>query len=897
MLHQSYGEGEQFALDSSFFGVLADILVEGLLSVPVEQIACLALSKLGHRVPEIRQRAFQLVQSLQSDQSARMESSALLPLIGSTSPLVYQDAQSEMARRIAPLFADHAVAFLAECTTRLSQLDAPRREATLNILPPWMSEIDLSSAVDASQEELVLENQALMNLMYISVRFSDDHLLLLKDIIHNFAGTADRRNRTALIRFLFEQGGKRKSPDFVVRAQQIIAFLATCPAGSALFEEIASLIEPSAMAARPEVDVPPSAASSLVNLDSLMTTSRPETYSTGQLALLFAGELLPFQKVGMDLESFLPTLLHAAIIHSDHASSLVRISAQSLIFQVLRMWICEAGAIPAADAAAFRDVAESKLTTLARSASTVFWRLDDVNDDAFFAPRSLTSFVLKIIGIVLPTQPSLRQIWGELALAWATSCPIRHFACRSFQVFRILMPRVSPKMVADTLARLSSTIASASPEIQTFNQEVLRSFASIVQALSTADFANYPQIFWCTIACLTTPFEDEFSEVIDVLSHVLDKTNLADQSVVQHLLSYQPPEWVGPAPHIQASLLIGLRSSKTAFMAFDLIRRLSSAPYDDLIDSRSDRLIHGYVSALLWMLQSADVGEPNQELASMAEDLAALADQQNNTGLSRLLTSFARARFRSKDDFVRQAAGLLRENMATHALTILTLLLGFSLNANDWMREKSMQVLKLILQAPEAKVVLGGYGNELLQPLLRLVATKHAAQALDTLDMPNDITGAINHHASTNGEIFGPIAETGWSVPKAKEMSALTRENVTAVFNTCAVETRAASAHFSVVQFADVRSFAPNPSQVSLDLPSPTSANDNASMGDLVGALHSLNQFFDDSSDGLGGMFSPNTVDRSGFAGHGRMASESGSERRVRAIMAVSISKQPKEGD
>ncbi|EIW69507.1 hypothetical protein TREMEDRAFT_10419, partial [Tremella mesenterica DSM 1558] len=858
VLHQSFGEGEQFSLASSFFGVLGDILMDGLVQLPVHQIACLALSKLGHPNADIRQRAFQLCFSLCSDPPSRLTIARLLPAMGSAAANVYRGAQKEISATLSTFYANNALGFLAECTTRLSQLEAPRRHATLCILASWMEVIELSrDTKDLSPEHATNEHQALSNLMYLAVRFADDHLEEMREIFVSFAGSGQSHNTTALVKYLFEQGGKRRSPEFVACSQKVIACLAQSAASDEIFDEICSFVEPSAMASLAEADVPPSPLASLANLDSFIPTpsSRPHPFSTGQLALLFAGELLPYRQSEPRLGRQLCTLLHVALIHCDNVSSTVRESCQAVLFQVLRTWVGDTSNVPSEDALAIWSTAEGKVTSIARSNSTVFWKADDVGtqEQAFMAPPKMTGTILKILGVLLPLHPRVRQQWGEMALMWATSCPIRHLACRSFQIFRVLTPKLSARMLSDTLARLSSTIASASKEIQSFNREVLRTFASLTQSLSSNEMSNYPQIFWCATACLTTPFEDEFMEVIELLSHVLDKTNLSDPSVVQHLLSFRPSDWVGPEPHLQSLLLVGLRSSKTAFMTFDLIRRLTSASTDELIDSPTDRLLHGFVSALPWMLHSADVGEPNEELAGMALDLASIADVQGHPSFSRLLTSFARVRFRSKDDFIRQACSLLRDFLPTHALDILTLLLGFVLNANDWMREKSMQVLKLILQYPDARGILSTHGDELLQPLLRLVSTKHSAQALDVLDMP---TAPTSHPTETtqlgqgvsgeNGMIFGSFTESGWSIPRSKEFSQLTRENVTAVFNTCAIETRAASAHFSVVQFTDLRlGNILNPSQISLDVPSPLN-DDNASIGDLVGALSSLNQFFDD---------------------------------------------------
>ncbi|ODN73526.1 hypothetical protein L202_08027 [Cryptococcus amylolentus CBS 6039] len=904
VLHQSFGEGEQFTLESSFFGVVADLLLEGHLDLPVEQVACLALSKLGHPVSTIRQRAFQLAQSLLSHPDDLLVFSKLLPSVGSSSAAIYRQAQDAISGQLASIYADNAFSFLSECTTRLSQLEAPRRQATLSVIRSWVQYLDMVSDMsDLSPEDASLQHQALHNLVYLGVRFGEDHPEEIKVIVLSFAGSSSSQNTTALVKFLFEQGGKRKSPDFVEHAQRMVACLASSSAGDDIFEDICNFVEPNAMVALPEADVPPSPMSSLANLDTIMSapSARSQTFSTGQLALIFAGELLPHRLGDFELSKKLPALLQAALIQCDSASSALRDQSQTVLFQVLRAWISDVSLVSPQDAHAIWTSAETKVTALAMKKQTIFWKSDDNggSDVAFMAPPKMTDLVIKILGILLPLQPRIRQQWGELALSWATTCPMRHLACRSFQIFRILSPNVKPRMISDTLARLSSTIASSSQEIQAFNCEVLRTFASIVQNLGPTEAQSNPQIFWCSFACLTTPYENEFSEVIDLLSHVLDKTNLSDPSVVQLLNKYRPADWVGPAPYLQSLLLVGLRSSKTSFMTFDLIRRLTSASIGELVDAPNDRLIHGFLAALPWMLHSTDLGEPNEELAEMALDLASIADQQGRESFSRLLTSFAKVRFRSKDDFIRQAASLLRDYMPTHALDIVTLLLGFVLNTHDWMREKSMQVLKLILQSPEARAPLQTHGNELLQPLLNLLNTKHATQALDVLDMPITATTAasVDNHVpaspSFSGDIFGLVEESGWSVPRAKELSSLTRENVRAVFNTCTTETRAASAHFSVVQFADMRPFDYNASQVSLDLPSSPPINgegsmENASIGDLVGALHSLGHFFEDGDTmaGLGnGTSSP--LPNYNMSRHAASNSDV-SERRVRAIMARS---------
>lgn len=861
VLHQSFGEGEHFTLECSFFGVVADMISDGTINIPPAQLACLSLSKLGHPTTDVRLRAFQLAVWLFHDPADQLVVYSLLPAVGSAAPNVYRHAQQEMTNRLANLYPNLAMPFLTECSMRLGHLEAPRRRATLSILPPFLKVLELEA--DTSQlgpDEIAQDQQALSSLVYLVVRFSDDHLEDIQDIIVSFAGSGRSRNTTALVKFLFEQGAKR-SPEFVQHAQQIIACLAATPAGDIIFEEVYGFVDPSDIATSAHAHVPATPSISLANLDALFTTSaRTKPLSQGQMALLFAGELLPNRLGSPSLSNRLPTLLHVAFIHCDDPNTVLREQAQRVFFQVVRAWLCDLTNIQTADAAdrvALWGAAEIKTTSLALQSDTSFWKADDHGspETFFHAPAKMSTMVAKVLGVFQQLQPKLRQQWGALALDWATSCTIRHLACRSFQVFRILAPDVNSRMISDVLARLSSTIASPAPEIQSFNNEVMRTFSAIVQSLSPADMKSYPQIFWCSMACLTTPYESEFSEVVDLLSHVLDKTNLADPIVVADLVAFRPQDLKGPTAkaHLQPLLLIGLRSSKTDMLTFDVLRRLTSVPEAALIDAPSDRLLHGFVSALPWMLHSTDLGEPNEELAGMASDLADIAERQGNAGLARLLTSFARARFRTKDDFIRQAASHLRDHLGAHALEIVTLLLGFVLNQNDWMRDKALQMLKLILSFPEAKA-LAPHSRELVRPLLRLVSTKHATLALDILELPFAQPEASA--AESGRQLFGPFEPSGWCIPNAPERSEVTRSNVSAVFNTCAVETRAASAHFSVLQFADVRAGANamtetwGASQISLDLPSPPmSIPDNASMGDLVGALHSLNQFFDEGLD------------------------------------------------
>ena len=251
-----------------------------------------------------------------------------------------------------------------------------------------------------------------------------------------------------------------------------------------------------------------------------------------------------------------------------------------------------------------------------------------------------------------------------------------------------------------------------------------------------------------------------------------------------------------------------------------------------------------------------DGGPLSDTIVTLATDIARIAGAERKPSIERIMTSFAKARFRTKDDFLRQAVGCLREHfLGQHAFDVIVLLLGLILNDRDWLREKTMQVLKLVFQSPDAREPLATFGAELLMPLLRLLKTPFAPQALEVLNEPIVISGGpaaaqvlrmsmalgtvMNSLGDNAGEVFGPPEASGWCVAKIEEQSATARKNAFAVFETCPDGARVqSSAHFSM-QFADSYN---NDSQVSLESFAPSMMTEDVTLGQLVGDLHSLNQ-------------------------------------------------------
>jgi len=190
---------------------------------------------------------------------------------------------------------------------------------------------------------------------------------------------------------------------------------------------------------------------------------------------------------------------------------------------------------------------------------------------------------------------------------------------------------------------------------------------------------------------------------------------------------------------------------------------------------------------------------------------------------------------------MRQAAAALREYYAPQCWTeVVSLLLSLVLNQERWLQVKSMQILKVLFQLRETRNPVDRLGSELLMPLLRLLQTDLASQALDVLDEPMAISGGLpakqvlrmSMHVGPSQrdgdgvtEVFGAPDKSGWSVARPDRQRDACRSNVMAVFDTCKVPTRPSRIDFEpeVDRFSDPL---------------------EADLGDLVQNLHELSTFF-----------------------------------------------------
>lgn len=805
----------------SLFVTTAEVVIEkDDLSMPLHAIFCLGLVKLGHPDSSIRRKGLSVLDvcSRRFDETCTLDEFE----VGVSSPLpaIYLRAQRDVNVHLAMHFDGLRTAMLSEFTRRLPLIDASRRPTILGLLPEWLRGLILHTA-DASLDsypaappEVVLYRAYLnlCNLFCLTVRYGDEHNFEIQEIWSSLvAASEDLQSADAVVCFLINQGLHFRSEQVVTHSKRVVSCISHTQAGPHIFEQLCAMIEPSRMIQVPRnasVPSPDPDHRHLFRADLTKLLPEPEptlAFSEGQLALFYVGEMTYERRE--QLETSLPTLLHAIFMHIDSRSAFVRTQMVELFEQLMRCTI-SIGASATGNAGPFRSsvqIFDPERTTAAKAqverlfakrtfASWTAETTDEEHDTQFKMPKNLLNTSYDTLSLIEPFFLSFRQDWGSVALTWAASNPIRHMACRSFQVFRALQPSVTPSMMVTILGRLADTVSDHKSEVHRFTLEVLYALNLVVKHREPFNREFLAQTWWATLACLSTVNEAEFAESVSILESLVDRLDIGSPDVIAYLVQNCPEGWEGDIGVLRILVSRGLRSSETSAPTFRLMAKLAKCRDPALIDFDDKcRLGYLFVAALPWFLQvteesltaaggfvtskndprnasaalrvskkaSADaagatrIGSSSiitpaltavesQMVLEMAADLAATASKLEMRDLERVATSISRSRFRTKDDLVRQATNCIRSHyLPEHGPELAVLLLGVVLNRHEWMRMQAMQVLKIFFQALDTRnhVAFSNLGSELLMPLLRQLSTPLSAQALEVLDEPIEVHG------------------------------------------------------------------------------------------------------------------------------------------------------------
>ncbi|CAG8494032.1 5031_t:CDS:10 [Ambispora gerdemannii] len=838
-IHQTYSGNPSNKLTQGYFLAIAQTLFK-VSTYPLKhphKIIALALFKVGDPDLEIRKVAIKLLKMIEKrifDECCAAEYE-----VGITCQLssIYKQAQVALSTRLAQNARkrdemkrkrddeknktevvtpssdpnrievvgnyDESHYMLSEFTFRFEAVGERGQRDMLNYFLPWLRNIEL--IVNDEDELPPTTNMIISNLFFITVKYGDIYVKEVELIWQQLVTGEHVPNVQAIVKFLIDVGLEKRNPNFVTHAKRVFVFLGRTPACAAVIEKLISKITPRSMTPQPREKEDTTKKGTLglwyASFDEVLPAhNKRPVFSAGQLAMLYMVDMAI--EAGPDLQMYLPLLLHVLFVQLDSVNLLISEETRSLLVNLIYSIIIGRSVYP--DIVSLGSVL---VVELKAKEGPQLWQYEDIN----YTNRSLSSFieldrlakdVIKVFGE--RDQENLQQMWGEQALSWATTCPVRHIVCRSFQIFRSLKPIFNIAMLADMLLRLGATIADTTEEIQGFALEILITLTHVVDWLEPGTKEIFPQMLWATIACLQTINEPEFLEALGILEKILKKFDMQDPENQELFWSYFPGQWQGKFEGIQPLLLKGIRSSISLQPTFNMLKKLIHLN-DQFVDPSKGKLLYLILANLPRMADVLSSNTVPDDCIEWAQNLSLIAEQEERNNIVRVLGSYMKDRFRQKDDdFLKQIINVIRDNyFPEYEAQTLLFLMSLLSNKIPYYKLKTMKILKILLPFVNTqRTELYNIGAELILPLLRLLPTTYSQEAIEVLDETISITGGpkdrhiirMSIHAKkvqkdfdTTASLFGIPDDSGWAVPDPVNVALMTRQNVQAVCLTCKV--------------------------------------------------------------------------------------------------------------
>jgi hypothetical protein len=881
----------------SYFEVVTQVLLEHPdYPMPFWKLLGIGLYTLGSELSEIRSVSAHVLRELEERQQRSSKIQDYDISISDKTKAVYKLAQFEISKRLSKQHSELAFLIFSEFTAYFKDLQAPAQRNMVAVILPWIQIIELQ--IDPNGGPTAQSYVLLANLFEITIKSSSALHNEVQALWQALATGPHAGNVQLVLDFIMSLCLDRREQNFVEYAKQIVVFLSSTPAGVKVVEFLLMQITPKAMIPneKRELIPPPPDVGKMPYLaelsEALPVGAKQAGFSLGQLSLILLVDLMvsPVQLVADNV----PLLLQVVTVLWDHYIPLVQEQAREMLIHLIHELVIsrmdDGQMIPT------KKSIEDFIESVRRHDTKVVWAYEDnngkVDDQDNKVPAGMELLTTEVVMNFEITYPGIQEQWGKLSLTWATSCPVRHLACRSFQIFRCILTSLDQMMLADMLARLSNTIADEDSDVQTFSMEILTTLKTLICKLDPTDLITFPQLFWTICACLDTINEREFLEALGMLDELLKKLNLGESNTRSLIAEGRPSRWEGAFEGLQPLVYKGLRSSVCLNLTLSTLNKLVQLPNDDLIGDDT-RLLFAVLANFPRFLHAMDQDSIDDESAKTALILAEVAEMQGWSSISRALSGFAASRYRASKDFLAQLVSAIREAFFPQwEFGSLTFLMGLLTNSIPWFKVKTMRILCVVIPDIDMrKPEIASHGPDLISPLLRLLQTEFCMQALEVLDQIMTMTGtsmdkhhlrmsmtrssskAIRKEYERTQSLFGIPEESGWSIPVPAKHAETTRANVHAVFYMCqsaenmdaeAVPTPEVEFHVDDFQYG----YFP-PTERTETMMSDEGRADGH-IGDLVMKLDSLDDFFEDSlqsptSDGR----SSRTITEAGFASEG----------------------------
>jgi hypothetical protein len=887
-IDQCFEAGTKKAMES-YFEVVCSVLADHEdYSLPFWRVIGVVLFTLGNEKSTIRTRSSRLLRTMDERQQRSSKLQDFDISISDKTVAVYKLAQFEVSKRLSKAHPELAFFVFSQFAAHYKNVHADQQRNMIAAILPWLQTIELSLAPSGGPN--IESYMLLANLLEITTKAPTALHNEVQALWQALANGPHAGNVQLILDFVISLCIDRREQSFVDYAKQIVVFLSSTLAGQKVVEFLLLQITPRNMVhpeKKKQMEIPPDTLGLpyLADLrDALPAGTRQSGFALGQLSLILLVDLMVAPvKLTQDQ---VPLLLQVCIVLWDHYTPLVQEQAREMLVHLIHELVISK--IDDNTTTPTKGSIEDFVEQIRQSKPEVVWSYQESNskedeDEGPRVPNSMNHVTNEVIELFSLAYPNIHELWAKTTLSWATSCSVRHLACRSFQIFRCILSSLDQPMLADMLARLSNTIADDAPEVQSFSMEILKTLRTIIGALEPSDLLRYPQLFWATCACLNTVNEREFIETLGMLDVLLSRVDLSDPAVVKLLRESKPERWEGNFEGIMPLVYRGMKSANSLDKTLSLIAKTTSIPDSDLIGD-SSRILYGVLAYLPSFLHTFTSVPQTSEVSEATEALLAVAESEDLTEVVMVLKAFGQGRFNTRKEFLSQMLSTLRRAFfPAHEFHSLVFLMGLLTNKLSWFKLNTLDILIEFVPAVDMRAQdISCHGPDLISPLLRLLQTEYCPQALEVMDliMTMNATPMDKHHlrmsmvmsGSTKQlrkeyertqSLYGIPEDTGWSVPMPARHSETTRSNVHAVFFTCAGQsaTEDEPTPTPEIEFSNddynTNGYFGTMDRTDTMLSEETRADDSLidssvldnPIGDLQSKLDSLDDFFDDDDD------------------------------------------------
>ncbi|PNY29757.1 Cell morphogenesis protein PAG1 [Tolypocladium capitatum] len=795
----------------SYFAVTIEVLQEqSHYPCPFWKLLGLCLYTLGNDQSEIRSKSSTVLRSLEARQQRNSKIQDFDISISDKTQALYKLAQFEISKRLAKQHTELAFHIFSEFTYYFKDVQPAVQRNVIAVVLPWIQTIELK--LDPNGGPTAQSYVLLANLLELTIRSSGALHHEVQALWQALASGPHPGNVRLVLDFIMQLCLERREQNFVEYAKQIVVFLSTTNStpGIKVVEFLLMQITPKAMVPneKREAVPPPPDINSLPYCadlsEALPIGTKQAGFSLGQLSLILLVDLM-VSPVHLTPDH-VPLLLQVVAVLWDHYTPLVQEQAREMLVHLIHELVISR--MDDQPQGTRKGSVEDLVDLIRRHDRSVVWGYEDsngkVDDQDNKVPPSMEYLTAQVVKTFETRFPGIKEQWGRLSLTWATSCPVRHLACRSFQIFRCVLTSLDQYMLGDMLARLSNTIADQDPEIQSFSMEILTTLKTLIVKLDSDKLLTFPQLFWTTCACLESINEREFLEAVEMLNELVRKVDFRSPNVRRLMADGQPDRWEGQFEGIQPLLYKGLRSSACWQPTLDTMDKLVKLPGDNLIGDDS-RLFFALLANFPRFLNELERGAPSEETLRTASILLGETDRQGLEGLGLVLDDYISGKHPDSREFLNHLFMAIKEYYLPRLeFKMITFLIGLLTNSLSWVKVQTMRILCVAI--PEVDMrnpELAGHGSDLISPLLRLLQTEFCMGALEVLDnimtmsgshmdkhhlrmsMTRSTSKAVRKEYERTQSLFGIPEASGWAIPIPAKKTDATRSNIHAAFYMC----------------------------------------------------------------------------------------------------------------